>query len=104
MPTLVGTLLELLIVNSHYGKVKDMRKLIELNDDQWDAQFHTGDAIDEFDQLPEGLDIHHIWTGIEGDSGDYLIVNGCATVNRINYYVSVMPWIEGNDYLITVKF
>ena len=47
-----------------------MGKLIVLNFDQWDVQFNTGDAIEEFDQLPQGLDIHHIWTGIEGDSGD----------------------------------
>jgi hypothetical protein len=81
-----------------------MGKLIEFQDDEWDAQFGTGNAIDEFDELPQDLDIHHIWTGIEGDSGTYLIVNGCAVFNRVNYYVSAKPWVDGNDYVVTVQW
>jgi hypothetical protein len=41
-------------------------------------------------------DIHNIWTYIDGDSGNPLIVNGYSLVNRIGYFITEVPW-EGTD-------
>jgi hypothetical protein len=46
-------------------------------------------------------DVHHVWTEIDGDNGCY-IVNGYALVNRIQYYVTERPWVDGEDVSITI--
>jgi hypothetical protein len=46
-------------------------------------------------------DQHNVWTEMDGDNGVY-IVNGMHYVNRIQYYVTEVPWLEGEDHCITV--
>ena len=38
----------------------------------------------------------HIWTLVEGDSGDLYIVDGYHFVNRLNYFITELPY-EGKE-------
>lgn len=42
-------------------------------------------------------EVHHIWTEIQGDDGNLYIVNGIHWVNRLVYYVTEIPWEEGDE-------
>ena len=42
-----------------------------------------------------------VWTEMDGDNGVYL-VNGMHYVNRIQYYVTEVPWQEDDDICITI--
>ena len=46
-------------------------------------------------------DNYNVWTEMDGDNGVYL-VNGYHMVNRISYYVTEVPWQEGDDICITI--
>ena len=46
-------------------------------------------------------DNKHIWTEVDGDNGMYL-VSGYHIVNRINHYVTNVPWQEDEDICITI--
>ena len=46
-------------------------------------------------------DDKHVWTELDGDNGVY-IVNGYHLVNRINYYLTNVPWQEDDDICITI--
>ena len=43
----------------------------------------------------------HIWTEIDGDNGVY-IVDGYHYVNRIQYYITEVPWQDGEEHCITL--
>ena len=62
------------------------------------CSFETyGDELDfVMSQKPE-----HIWTEIDGDNGVY-IVDGYHYVNRIQYYITEIPWQDGEEHCITV--
>lgn len=47
-------------------------------------------------------DENHVWTEVEGDDGTY-IVNGMATVNRLNYYITNKPWNDGEFISIPIS-
>lgn len=44
-------------------------------------------------------DCHHVWTLVDGDGGTY-IVQGRAFVNRIHYFITETPWLDGDEYCI----
>ena len=46
-------------------------------------------------------DPNTIWTEMDGDNGVYL-VNGYHYVNRIQYYVTEVPWQPDDDICITI--
>jgi hypothetical protein len=46
-------------------------------------------------------DNNHIWTEVDTDGG-VCIVNGYTLVNRIQYYISVVPWVDGEDIIIPI--
>ena len=37
----------------------------------------------------------NVWTTVEGDNDSYVITNGVSMVNRLEYYVTKVPWNEG---------
>lgn len=47
------------------------------------------------------LDPHKVWTLIEADGKEY-IENGRHFVNRLGYFVTRTPWVEGQDISIRV--
>lgn len=38
----------------------------------------------------------HIWTVVDGDSGDLIVLNGWHLVNRVHYMVTKTPWGDGS--------
>lgn len=46
-------------------------------------------------------DDHNVWTEVDGDGGVY-IVNGYSRVNRIQYYITELPWVDGEDITIPI--
>jgi len=79
-----------------------METRISMDDFEWSEKFRPSNSpFEVLSELPRGVDVHNVWTGVEGDSGRYLIVNGYAVVNRLNYYVSEVPWEDGKYYEVT---
>ena len=80
----------------------------ELN--AWEAKYrpienHIDKGNDKFETYGEELEfvrsIHatepnRVWTLIEGDSGNLWITNGYHFVNRLNYFITEVPF-EGSD-------
>lgn len=58
-----------------------------------------GDELNHVNSYP----IHNIWTLMDGFWGNTLIVNGCHFVNRIGYYISEVPWKDGESHEILVN-
>ena len=48
------------------------------------------------------IDPHFVWTEMDGDDGGVYIVEGRHFVNRIAYYITRLPWLEGESYDICV--
>ena len=40
----------------------------------------------------------HVWTRIDGDDGCLYNINGWHIVNRVDYIVTEVPWLEHHDY------
>lgn len=40
----------------------------------------------------KSTDLRHVWTWIEDDNGDDVLVAGRAFVNRLGYYITEKPW------------
>jgi hypothetical protein len=73
--------------------------------DAWDAKYkpikNHFDGSDKFETYGKELDFVRaqnprcIWTLVDGDDGNLYIVDGYHFVNRINYFVTKVPY-EGN--------
>lgn len=46
----------------------------------------------------QNTDYKHVWTVVEGDTGDLYIIAGYHLVNRLNYIVTTNPWITGEEH------
>ena len=44
-------------------------------------------------------DERHVWTELDGDNGVY-IVSGYHYVNRIQYYITTVPWTEDVEIVV----
>ena len=85
--------------------------MIEMKEKEWAEKYQlitnhfTNDGY-SFETYGEELeyvmlqDTNHIWTELDGDEGVY-IVAGYHYANRIQYYISVVPW-ESDDIFVTV--
>jgi hypothetical protein len=58
---------------------------------------------DEVDFVKE-QDVHHIWMYGDGDDGGTYVWSGWGFVNRIGYFITQVPWIEGETTQIRVSF
>jgi hypothetical protein len=38
----------------------------------------------------------HVWTLVDGDNGESVIVAGYRYVNRIHYIITIKPWDDAN--------
>jgi hypothetical protein len=66
-----------------------------LNDDGfWENdKFETyGKELDFVVDVILNGDPRHVWTLVEGDDGNLYIVNGYHLVNRVNYFVTNLPF------------
>lgn len=87
---------------------------IELTEDDFDAQFlpvenlEQGHGVYQFDaydskdrdflQFMAANYPTHVWTRIEGADGCLYNINGWHIVNRIDYVITEVPWLEKNEY------
>lgn len=77
-----------------------------LTEDQWHSTYQPEERLYE----TYGADLNYInsmpnnyvWTLLDGDEGDPIVVNGRAFVNRIGYYISKKP--HNTNELIVVEF
>lgn len=91
---------------------------IELTMEEWEAQFKPiNNHIDEnasfdgimFETYDEEVDfvkeqdVHHIWMYGDGDDGGSYIWSGWGFVNRIGYFITEVPWVEGTTYQVKVS-
>jgi hypothetical protein len=44
---------------------------------------------------------YHVWTLVSGDNGDPIILSGWHVVNRLGYFITTIPWSEGEDIGVT---
>ncbi len=87
---------------------------IQLTEDEFDSQFLPVENLeqdqgtcqfDAYDENDSGFLQFivfnypaHVWTRIDGDNGRLYIINGWHIVNRIDYIVTEIPWLEDHDY------
>lgn len=79
---------------------------VALTEDEWyerykpkDRGYETyGADLNYIQSLP----VEVVWTMLDGDDGQVLIVNGISFVNRISYYVTEQP--HDPDDTIVVAF
>ncbi len=50
-------------------------------------------------EFVKSQDPRYVWTNIQGDMSD-LIVAGFAFVNRLQYYVTEVPWEDEDEYVL----
>jgi hypothetical protein len=50
-------------------------------------------------EFVKAQDPRYVWTNIQGDYSD-LIVAGWAFVNRLQYYITEVPWENEDDYVL----
>ena len=39
---------------------------------------------------------NHVWTLVDGDSGDPVVIAGLHFVNRVHYIITIKPWEDEN--------
>lgn len=59
-----------------------------------------GADLDRVTSAPDSL----IWTLVEGDDGNTYLIQGCHRVNRLNYFIASVLFVEGDkaEYLDTI--
>ena len=103
------------------GRCK-MNDLIELTQEEWfdkfkpipnhiddNASFSDGDNGYMFETYGEELDFvkshqsNRIWTYCDNDFGGTSIFQGMRIVNRIGYFVTIVPFDANKDYQIQIS-
>ena len=99
-----------------------MNDLIELTEEEWfdkfkpipnhiddNASFSDGDNGYMFETYGEELDFvkshqsNRIWTYCDGDNSGTYIFQGMRIVNRIGYFVTIVPFDANKDYQIQIS-
>ena len=76
-------------LNAWDEKYKPIKNHITNNGDD---KFETYGEELEYVRTINETDPDRIWTLIEGDSGDLWITNGYHFVNRLNYFITEVPY------------
>lgn len=92
-----------------------MRKLVELNDDDWsdkykpmvnhinpdnDIQFNDWHMDEELNYLRLMDKEMRVWTFFSGDEGANTAGEGIHFVNRLHYFVCEVPYDPDTDYVV----
>jgi hypothetical protein len=86
--------------------------MIEMTETQWANKYkpkpncftNDGNSYETYGQELEYVCLQPhstIWTEMDGDEGVY-IVQGYHLVNRIQYYITEIPWTDDDDICITI--
>lgn len=70
------------------------------NIDQEEGREGMLETYGESLELLKKADPNKIWTIVDGDDDDMIIVAGMHYVNRINYFVSNEPWESEDEYYV----
>lgn len=46
----------------------------------------------------DGVDVHHVWSVMEGEHGMLSVAAGFHVVNVIAHYVTENPWVTGHEW------
>jgi hypothetical protein len=57
-------------------------------------------AMGEDKKYLDSIDFHHIWTLVTADDDGDFILNGYHLFNRLSYFVTKIPWKDGEDITI----
>ena len=82
--------------NAFAEKYKPEYNNINGNTDEYNHAFETYGA--EVDYV-KSKDNNHIWTRVQAEFAD-IIVAGYHLVNRIEYYVTEVPWTDEDEYVL----
>jgi hypothetical protein len=75
-----------------------------LTDDEWTAEFRplagpTGSQVWEHqDVMVRNIDVHHVWSWMDGGEGGTYVQNGVHLVNVYGFAVTEVPWVE-DDFI-----
>jgi len=87
--------------------------MTEMTETQWSAKYRpiknhlVKDDTTSFETYGEELqfviltDDYKVWTELDGDEGVY-IVQGYHLANRIQYYITEIPWDDSDDIFVTI--
>ena len=87
--------------------------MTEITESEWSAKYRpiknhlVKDDTTSFETYGEELDFvcqqphSTVWTEMDGDEGVY-IVQGYHLANRIQYYITEIPWDDSDDIFITI--
>lgn len=88
--------------------------MIRINSEQWDDEFipiMDGESYKDFHPkiindddkkiLEKAILEDRVWTLVEDDNGDLVVINGLHFVNRIDVYVTEKPYNKNEIYAIT---
>ena len=87
---------------------------IQLTDDEFEEQFKPVENLDQgegtyqfdaYDSTDNGFlqfmainYPNHVWTRIDGEDGCIYNINGWHIVDRIDYVITEVPWLDNHDY------
>jgi hypothetical protein len=86
--------------------------MIEMKESDWANKYgvlsnhitNDGCSYETYgDELEHVLnqDNHNVWTELDCDGG-VIIANGYYRVNRIQYYITELPWVDGEEIVIPI--
>jgi len=87
--------------------------MIEMTESEWSKKYRpiknhlVKDDTTSFETYGEELDFvcqqpnSTVWTEMDGDEGVYIVAGYCLT-NRIQYYITDVPWDDGEEVFVTI--
>lgn len=70
----------------------------------FDPREMTDDGDTVIDVVPPGTPDEHVWTIVDGDSGDLYASAGWHRVNRFGYVITTRPWVTGDEVALWHHF
>jgi hypothetical protein len=58
-----------------------------------------GEELDYITNLVRSGEGNRVWTIVDGEDGDLIIIAGFRFVNRMGYLVTEKPWTSSDDYV-----
>lgn len=70
--------------------IKDFQPVLNPNNN-WGGSYSAWETYGNDLEYVLQQDEHHVWTEVDGEGGTY-ITPGISRVNRIQYYITTVPW------------
>lgn len=69
----------------------------------WQHDYKGGFLFETFGEEEMWIyasDPRRVWTLVDGENGQEIILNGYKHVNRLGYFICEVPWADGDDILV----